>query len=85
MGDLHVDSIVTVGVEAFGEDEDGCRYFFWPQSMRHTFFLHLGSLMQEHPRVVGYHACLGDLMGSCRHIFMFEGFGRVVWTYLGLW
>ena len=41
-------------------------------------------LMQEHPRVVGYPACLGDLMEFCGLIFMCEGFGRVVWTYLGL-
>ena len=40
--------------------------------------------MQEHPRVVGYPACLGDLMGLCGPIFMFEGFFIVVWTYLGL-
>ena len=84
MDDLHVGSIVPVEVEAFGEDEDGCRYFFWHQSMRHTFFSHLGSLMQEHPRVIGYLACLGDLMVSCGPICMFDGFSRVVWTYLGL-
>ena len=52
--------------------------------MRHTFFLHLGSLMQEHPGVVGYPAYLGDLMGLCGPIFMFFGFSIVVWTYLGL-
>ena len=84
LDDLHVGSILPIEVEAFGEDEDGCRYFFWHQSMRHTFFSHLGSLMQEHPRVVGYLACLGDLMGLCGPIFMFFGFGIVVWTYLGL-
>ena len=28
LDDLHVDSIVPIGVEAFGEDEDGCGYFF---------------------------------------------------------
>ena len=61
--DFHVDSIGPIGVKAFGEDEDGCRYFFSHQSMRHTFFLHLGNLMQEHPGVVGYPTCLGDLMG----------------------
>ena len=85
LDDLHDGSIIPVEVEAFGEDEDGCRYFFWHQSMRHTFSLHLGSLMQEHPGVVGYPACLGDLIGSCGLIFMFEGFGIVVWAYLGLW
>ena len=40
--------------------------------------------MQEHPRVVGYPACLGDLMGFCGPICMFEKFGRVVLTYMGL-
>ena len=40
--------------------------------------------MQEHPRVVGYPACLGDLVGFVDLFYMFEGFGRVVWTYLGL-
>ena len=34
--------------------------------------------------VVGYPTCVGDLVGFCGPIFMFEGFGRVVWTYLGL-
>ena len=53
--------------------------------MRHTFFSYLGSLMQEHPRVVGHPACLGDLVGFCGPICMLEGFGRVVWTYLDLW
>ena len=85
LDDLHVDFIVTIRLEAFGEDEDGCGYFFWHQSMRHTFFSHLGSLMQEHLWVVGYPACLADLVGFCISIFIFEGFGRVVWTYLGLW
>ena len=84
MSDFYVDFIVTVGVEAFGEDEDGCRYFFSHQSMRHTFFSYLGSLIQQHLGVATYLACLGDLMGSCGPIFLFEGFGRVVWTYLGL-
>ena len=28
LDDLHVDFIVTIGVETFSEDEDGCRYFF---------------------------------------------------------
>ena len=28
LDDLHVGSIDLVGVEAFGEDKDGCRYFF---------------------------------------------------------
>ena len=46
--------------------------------MRLTFFSHLGSLMQEHPREAGYPACLGDLIGLCGLIFLFEGFGRVV-------
>ena len=71
MGDLHIGYIVLVGVEAFGKDEDGCEYFFWHQSMRHTFFSHLGIMMQEHPRVVGYPTCLVDLMGLCGPIFMF--------------
>ena len=46
--------------------------------MRHIVFSHLGSLMQEPPRVVGYPTCLGDLMGSCGLIFMIEGFGIVL-------
>ena len=33
--------------------------------------------MQEHPRVVAYPACLGDLIELCGLIFMFEEFGRV--------
>ena len=43
--------------------------------------------MQEHPGVVGYPACLGDLMGSCGLIFLFLGFGIVfgpTWV-LGNW
>ena len=78
LDDLHVGSIVPIEVEAFGEDEDGRRYFFWHQSMRHNFFSHLASLMQEHPRVVGYPTCLGDSIELCGLIFMFEEFGRVV-------
>ena len=78
MGYLHIGSIVPTGLEAFGEDEDGCRYFFWHQCMMHTFFSHLGSLMQENPGVVGYPACLGDFVGFCGPICIFEGSGRFV-------
>ena len=42
MDDFHVGFLAFVGVEAFGEDEDGCRYFFWPQSVGHTFLFTLG-------------------------------------------
>ena len=38
LDDFHVDSIVPIGVEAFSEDEDGCRYFISHQIMRHTSF-----------------------------------------------
>ena len=38
LANFHVDSIVLIGVEAFGEDEDGRRYFISHQSMRHTSF-----------------------------------------------
>ncbi len=37
MEDLHGGFFVLVEVEAFGEDEDGGRSFFWRQSVGHTF------------------------------------------------
>ena len=73
MGDFHIGSIVLVGVEAFDEDKDGCGYFFWHQSMTHTFFSHLGSLMQEHPKefcmLEGFWWGCVDLFGSWVIIF----------------
>ena len=38
LDDFHVDSIDLIGVESFGEDEDGYRCFIFHQSMRHTSF-----------------------------------------------
>ena len=42
-------------------------------------------MMQEHPGKVGYPAWLGDLMGSCGPIFMFEGFFYSCVDLLGSW
>ena len=39
--------------------------------------------MKEHLGVVGDPAYLGDLVVFFGPICMFEGFGRVVWTYFG--
>ena len=38
LNDWHVYSIVPIGVEDFGEDEDVCRYFILHQNVRHTSF-----------------------------------------------
>ena len=35
--DVQIGFLVLVEMETFGEDEDGCRYFFLHQSVGHTF------------------------------------------------
>ena len=37
MDDFYVGFLVPIEMEAFGEDEDGGRSFFWRQSVGHTF------------------------------------------------